>query len=87
MNEQAVREKIVSILVSDFRVPAEKIADTGSFRSTFGLDSLDVMDFLYLLEKSFGIKADVKDFAELHTLGAVVKHVAAALTVSPASAT
>lgn len=85
MNESAVREKIVSVLTTDFRVPPEKIRDDGSFRGTFGLDSLDVMDFLYLLEKAFGIKAAVKDFSELHTLAAVVAHVTKLVNAQPAT--
>lgn len=75
VTEQDVRAKLVSLLTQDFRVPESKIRDDGTFRGTFGLDSLDVVDFVFLVQKSFGFKAEVASFADLHTLAAVVKFV------------
>lgn len=75
VTEEEVRAKLTGLLVDDFRVAAAKIRDDGTFRGTFGLDSLDVVDFIFLVQKSFGFKADVANFAELHTFAAVVKFV------------
>lgn len=75
ITEQEVRDKLVGLLTQDFRVPAAKIRDDGTFRGTFGLDSLDIVDFIFLVQKSFGFKADLANFAELHTLSAVTKFV------------
>jgi acyl carrier protein len=66
-----VMQKLKEILESDFRVPAAKIAPEATFRGTFGMDSLDAVDFVYLVSKSFGLKAELSEFRELHTLDKV----------------
>lgn len=75
VTEQDVRAKLAGLLTEDFRVAEAKIRDDGTFRGTFGLDSLDVVDFIFLVQKSFGFKAEVANFADLHTFAAVVKFV------------
>lgn len=72
MTSDEVRAKLKEILVGDFRVPEAKIADDATFRGTFGMDSLDAVDFIYLVSKAYGIKAEISEFRELHTLGLVV---------------
>ena len=53
---------------TDFKVSAAKITPEATFRGTLGLDSLDAVDLIYLVGKTFGIKARVDSFAELHTV-------------------
>ena len=68
MTSEEVFEKLKSLLVEDFRVPSAKVTAEATFRGTLGLDSLDTVDFIYLVSKTFGIKADVSEFRELHTV-------------------
>jgi acyl carrier protein len=76
MSDEDVRQKIRAILVADFRVPERKITDEATFRGTFGMDSLDAVDFIYLLGKAVDMKLALEDFRDLHTFGAVAAHVA-----------
>jgi acyl carrier protein len=71
MTEGEVFEKLRAILEQDFRVPTAKITNEATFRGTFGMDSLDAVDFVYLASKAFGMKAEIGEFRELHTLGKV----------------
>lgn len=73
MDSAAIRESVVKILTTDFRIPEGKIKDEGTFRGTFGMDSLDAVDFVFLVKKTFGIEAELADFSQVHTLGALVK--------------
>jgi acyl carrier protein len=73
MTSEEVRAKLKEILVNDFRVPEAKISDEATFRGTLGMDSLDTVDFIYLVSKSFGLKAELSDFRELHTFARVVE--------------
>lgn len=57
MTRDQIREKIAAILTEDFGVPSERITDEATFRGSFALDSLDVVDFILLLQKDFGFKA------------------------------
>ena len=40
-----------------------------------GMDSLDAVDFTYMIKKTFGIDGDIAAFADLHTIGRVVTYV------------
>ena len=71
MTDDEVFQRLKDILTADFRVPPEKITLEATFRGTFGMDSLDAVDFIYLVSKSFNTKAEVHDFRELHSLGKV----------------
>lgn len=73
MDSAAIRESVVKILTTDFRIPEAKIKDEGTFRGTFGMDSLDAVDFVFLVKKTFAIEAELADFSQVHTLGALVK--------------
>jgi acyl carrier protein len=71
-----IRSRLVAILVNDLHVPASKIRDDGTFRGTFGMDSLEAVDFVELVQKTFQFKAPLSEFSELHTLGALVAYLA-----------
>jgi len=75
MTHDDVKTKLAEILVSDFRVPPNLITDDATFRGTLGMDSLDAVDFTYMVKKAFGIDEDIAAFADLHTFGRVVAHV------------
>ena len=62
----------MQILVKDFRVPEAKIKDEGTFRGTFGMDSLDAVDFVFLVQKQFGVEAELAKFSSVHSLGLLV---------------
>jgi acyl carrier protein len=76
MNRDAIENKLREILTTDFRVAPEKIASEATFRGTLGMDSLDAVDFIYLVTKAFGLKQDLAAFRELHTVGKVVDYLA-----------
>jgi acyl carrier protein len=84
MTHDDVRTKLADILVADFRVPANMIHDEATFRGTLGMDSLDAVDFTYMVKKTFGIDGDISAFADLHTVGKVVVYVAERLSAKSA---
>lgn len=79
MDTGQIREKIVTILTGDFRIPEGKIKDDGTFRGTFGMDSLDAVDFVFLVKKTFEVEAELSEFSSVHTLGALVTFIEGAL--------
>ncbi|MGA9523958.1 MAG: acyl carrier protein [Myxococcaceae bacterium] len=78
MTHEDVMARLKEILQSDFRIPAEKITPEATFRGTLGLDSLDAVDLIYLVGKQFGVKAEVDDFRDLHSVQSVVNFVISA---------
>jgi acyl carrier protein len=75
MTRPEIRQKIVTILTEDFQVSADKINDESSFRGSLGLDSLDIVDFIVLLQKDFGYQAPLDSYRNIENLKMLVDFV------------
>ena len=75
MTQEQALQQLRQILEEDFKIPPAKVTPEATFRGTLGLDSLDAVDLIYLVGKSFGIKATVDNFKELHSVQKVVDFV------------
>ena len=65
------RDKIVTIaddfLVNEFEVDRDDIANDANFKTTIGLDSLDYIDMVVIIEPNFGVKLGEADFKKIVT--------------------
>jgi acyl carrier protein len=68
-----IREKLTEILVSEFEIEPEKITLEASIQSDLGIDSLDVVDMVVLIQDEFGIKLQAQDFKDVKTFDDLVK--------------
>ncbi len=75
MTHAEVLAKLQDLLEEDFKVPRAKVTPEATFRGTLGLDSLDALDLIYLVGKTFGLKVAVESFRDLHTVQKVVDHI------------
>ena len=65
----SITEKINSILVEDFELPADTLTQDATLRDDLGLDSLDAIDLASKLEEQSGIVIETQALPELNTLG------------------
>ena len=65
----SITEKINSILIEDFELPADTLTEDATLRDDLGLDSLDAIDLASKLEEQSGIVIETQVLAELNTLG------------------
>lgn len=68
LSEEEIFGQVKEILVSNFSIPEEKITPVAAFRGTFGMDSLDIVDLVFFLQKTFGMTGDLEEYRELHTM-------------------
>lgn len=65
------REKIVAVandfLINEFEVDADEISNDAHFKKTLGLDSLDYIDLVVVIESNFGVKLGEADFKNIIT--------------------
>ena len=65
------KEKIVSIvndfLVNEFEVDGDEILSHAPLKETLGLDSLDYIDLVVIIESNFGVKLGETDFKKMIT--------------------
>ena len=63
---------VQDVLERDFKIPKAKATPEATFRGNLGMDSLDAVDLVYLLCKQYGLKANLAEWRELHTVAKVV---------------
>lgn len=68
LTEDEVFDQLKDILVTHFSIAGEKITPSSQFRGTFGMDSLDIVDLVFFLQKQFGISGELEEYRELHTV-------------------
>jgi acyl carrier protein len=66
-NEQII-EKIHEFLVEEFEVKPEKLIPEANLKETLGLDSLDYIDLVVVIESNFKFKVKPEDFTDISTL-------------------
>lgn len=65
------REKIIAIandfLINEFEVDRDEISGEANLKKTLGLDSLDYIDLVVVIESNFGVKLGEADFKQMVT--------------------
>ena len=67
MENKEIIEKIHSFLIEEFEVEAEKIVPEANLKETLGLDSLDYIDLVVVIESNFAFKVKPEDFTDIAT--------------------
>ena len=80
MTLEQVETTIRTILSEDFGVPAASIGPEATFRGDFGLDSLDVVDFVMLVKKDLGFEVSLESFRGVDNFGQLIDFVAQTLS-------
>jgi len=68
MKKEEIIEKINGFLVEEFETDAGKIVPEANLKETLGLDSLDYIDLVVVIESNFSFKVKPEDFSGIHTL-------------------
>ncbi len=67
MKNEEIIEQIKEFLVEEFEVGVEKITPEANLKETLGLDSLDYIDLVVVIESNFGFKVKPEDFVGIVT--------------------
>ena len=67
MNNNEIIEKIRKFMIAEFEVEEEKIAPDANLKHTLGLDSLDYIDLVVVIESNFAFKVKPEDFVGIIT--------------------
>ena len=68
MTRQEIEEKVNAFLIEDLEIDEEKIADDATLKDDMGIDSLDFVDIVVIVEKNFGFKIKPEEMANVTTL-------------------
>ena len=67
MKNEDIIEKINDFLVEEFEVEPNKITPDANLKETLGLDSLDYIDLVVVIESNFAFKVKPEDFVNIIT--------------------
>lgn len=68
MSRQEIEEKVRAFLIDDLEIDEEKINDDATLKEDMGIDSLDFVDIVVIVEKNFGFKIKPEEMTNVSTL-------------------
>ena len=69
MDINEIQEKVNAFLVDELEIDEAKIADDARLKEDLGIDSLEVVDVIVLVDQEFGFKMRPEQFKDLKTYG------------------
>ena len=68
MNRTEIEEKVREFLIEDLEVEEENIHPDALLKDDLGIDSLDFVDIVVIIERKFGFKIKPEEMAGVNTL-------------------
>jgi acyl carrier protein len=68
MNRTEIEEKVREFLIDDLEIDEELIVDDAKLKEDLGIDSLDFVDIVVIVEKKFGFKIKPEEMADVRTV-------------------
>ena len=69
MSREEIEEKVKAFLIDDLEIDEENIFPEAKLKEDMGIDSLDYVDIVVIVEKNFGFKIKPEEMAGVTTLG------------------
>lgn len=68
MNRTEIEQKVRAFLVDDLEIEEENIFPEARLKEDMGIDSLDYVDIVVIVEKNFGFKIKPQEMTTVKTL-------------------
>ena len=67
MSREEIEGKVRNFLIEDLEIEEEKISEEARLKEDIGIDSLDFIDIVVIVEKIFGFKIKPEEMSEVKT--------------------
>lgn len=68
MTRQEIEQIVITFLIDDFEIDEDKINNQAKLKADLGIDSLDIVDIVVIVEKKFGFKMKPEEMKGVITL-------------------
>ena len=68
MTRTEIEEKVRAFLIDDLEIDEDKIFDDAKLKEDMGIDSLDFVDIIVIVDKNFGFKIAPEEMKGVTTL-------------------
>lgn len=69
MERSEIEENVNAFLIDEMEIEAEKVKPEALLREDLGIDSLDFVDIVVIVDKIFGFKIKPEEMKSVQTLG------------------
>jgi acyl carrier protein len=69
MKREEIIEIVNNFLIEDIETDPANISETASLKNDIGIDSLDFVDLVVIVERNFGFKINPEEMVGVTTLG------------------
>ena len=63
MERKEIEEKVIDFLINELEIEEENIFPDAKLKDDMGIDSLDFVDIVVIVERNFGFKIKAEDMA------------------------
>ena len=75
MERCEIESKVKAFLIEEMEIEAADICDEAQLREGLGLDSLDFVDIVVIVEKTFGFKIKPEEMTDVRTVRAFYDYI------------
>lgn len=76
MNRSEIEQKVNDFLIDEMEIEAEKMRPDALLREDLGIDSLDFVDIVVVVDRIFGFKIKPEEMKAVKTLGQFYDYIA-----------
>ena len=69
MSRTEIEEKVREFLIEDLEIESDKIVNDAKLKDDLGIDSLDFVDIVVIVDKNFGFKIKPEEMQGVDTFG------------------
>lgn len=75
MTRTEIEEKIKAFLVDELEIDEEKVLPDAKLKNDMGIDSLDFVDIIAVVERNFGFRIKLEDITNVITLSQLCDYI------------
>ncbi len=75
MTNEEIFLKVAAFLEEELEIDAEKLTPDARLKADIGIDSLDLVDIVAFVRRTFGFKLQIADLRDVVTLGEFVAYI------------
>ena len=79
MERSEIEENVNAFLIDEMEIEAEKVKPEALLREDLGIDSLDFVDIVVIVESHFGFKIKPEEMKDVRTLSQFYDYIASKL--------
>lgn len=83
MTKQEIKEKVNKFIVEELEVEPEKLRDDARLKEDVGIDSLDFVDIVVIVENLFEFKIKPEEMADVRTLSQFYDYIESKVNAKP----